>query len=211
MGYPPLSTDVDVSQGGRVVGQVEAESVQYGVIANWDGVKINGVLIPIVKGSLRGGTSLFVNHKKAAGSDFARYVSQGRDTLPVQFTMNLFIDYSKKPAKNWLREYEKIESLLVPRSLDRRNAISISHPSFAGKGIFQVIPTVDPILQPVDVDRWTCEFSGIDTRFLAQGLGKAATKRVNQDDISTGAVKSNTTIGPESRAKGAALKKWRPG
>jgi hypothetical protein len=24
MGYPPLSTDVDVSQGGRVVGQVEA-------------------------------------------------------------------------------------------------------------------------------------------------------------------------------------------
>ena len=75
----------------------------------------------------------------------------------------------------------------------------------------QVIPTIDPILQPVDVDRWTCEFSGIDTRFLAQGLGKAATKRVNQDDISTGAVKSNTTIGPEARAKGAALKKWRPG
>lgn len=211
MAYPPLSTDVDVSQGGRVVGQVQAESVQYGVIANWDGVKINGVLIPIVKGSLRGGTSLTMNSKQAAGADFTKYVSQGRVTMPVQFTMNLFIDYSKKPAKNWLREYEKIESLLVPKSIDARNALNIYHPSLAGKGVSQVIPVADPILVPVDVDRWTCEFSGIDVRFIAQGQGKAATKRVGQDSLRTsGVVKPSTTIGPESRAKGAALDRWRP-
>lgn len=205
--YPGISTDSDE----------RADAAQYGMIANYDSVFINGFQIPIVSGSLSGGKSLFVNHKKASGSDFARYVSQGLDSLPVKFTFNLFIDDYQDPPKNWLREYEKIEKLLSPKSLDRRNAFSIYHPALAAKGILNVIPTVDPVLTSAGVNRWTCEFSGIDVRAVGAGQGKKATKgvQVQQAPLRTsgpasGPYTKDTVVGPATKAKGAALANWPP-
>ena len=203
--YPGISTDSDS----------RADAAQYGMIANYDCVVINGVTIPIVSGSLSGGKSLFVNHKKASGSDFARYVSQGLDSLPVKFTFNLFIDEYQDPPKDWRREYEKIESLLSPKSLDRRNAFPIYHPALAAKGIVQVIPTIDPILNSAGVNRWTCEFTGLDVRAVGAGQGKKATKPVKQDPLRTegpasGPYNKDNVVGPASKAKGAALTGWPP-
>lgn len=203
--YPGISTDSDS----------RADAAQYGMIANYDCVVINGVTIPIVSGSLSGGKSLFVNHKKASGSDFARYVSQGLDSLPVKFTFNLFIDEYQDPPKDWRREYEKIESLLSPKSLDRRNAVPIYHPALAAKGIRQVISTIDPILNSAGVNRWTCEFTGLDVRAVGAGQGKKATKPVKQDSLRTegpasGPYNKDNVVGPASKAKGAALTNWPP-
>lgn len=203
--YPGISTDSDE----------RADAAQYGMIANYDSVFINGFQIPIVSGSLSGGKSLFVNHKKASGSDFARYVSQGLDSLPVKFTFNLFIDDYQDPPKNWLREYEKIEKLLSPKSLDRRNAFPIYHPALAAKGILNVIPTVDPVLTSAGVNRWTCEFSGIDVRAVGAGQGKKATKPVQVPLRTEGFVtppnNKDNVVGPANKAKGKALTKWPPG
>jgi hypothetical protein len=203
--YPGISTDSDE----------RADAAQYGMIANYDCVVINGVTIPIKPGSLSGGKSLFVNHKKASGSDFARYVSQGLDSLPVKFTFNLFIDEYQDPPKDWRREYEKIESLLSPKSLDRRNAFPIYHPALAAKGIVQVISTTDPILNSAGVNRWTCEFTGLDVRAVGAGQGKKATKTVQAPLRTEGLVppanNKENVVGPANKAKGKALTKWPSG
>ncbi len=211
--YPPTSIDVPVTVNGQVVGQVATDGVSgYGQVANYDKVRLAGVDIPIITGTLRGGTSLFVEHRKVKGADFAKYTSQGKDVLPIGFTLHLFIDYSKNPPLDWKRAFEKIESRLIPRDIDLRNAIDIYHPSYAAKGIHKVIPTADPVLNPVGVDRWTYDFQGIDARFIGQRETGASKAIVNQADIRTtgkGAVTNGNIQGPEARVKGAALRRWK--
>lgn len=184
MGYP----NVDVQ-------------TQYGQISNYDRVIIQGVILPITKGSLRGGTSLFVEHRKATGKDYAKYKSQGLDTLPVAFQLYLFIDYSKNPPKNWLREFEKVERYLCPKQLNARNAISIYHPSLAARDVKQVVPTKNPILVPVETDVWTYDFEGLDVRFI-HGAPSGSTKQVNQDDLRTAGVVPQTVVTPAQLYKG---------
>ncbi len=180
---------------------------QYGQISNYDSVRIGGVILPIVKGSIRGGTVLTVEHRKATGSDFAKYKSQGIDTIPPGCTFYLFIDYSKKPPKDWKREFEKIERLLVPKQLSARNAISVYHPSWSARGITQIIPTKNPILMPVAEDVWTYDFEGLDVRFIHGGTG-GSSKQVQQDDLRVAGVVPQTVVKPDARVKGKALTAW---
>lgn len=194
--YPQISSE---GVGSLFLTGSEAR-VQPFAIANYDSVVIEDVVLPIMHGSLRGGLVLDVEGRKAKGNDFKRYVSQGLDTIPVGFTLNLFRDSSKNPVKDWRVEYEKIEDRLMPRQLDPRNAIRIYHPSFAGRGITQIIPTKEPILQPVAVDRWTVEVEGFDVRFVQSGP-KGATKKVEQDQLRTSGLVPKAVVGPEQRAR----------
>lgn len=189
--YPDVSSQYigDVALGGA------RAQIQPFAITNYDGIIIESTLIPIVMGSLRGGKTLIVEKRKAHGTDYSRYVSQGLDTLPVSFTLNLFRDYSQNPVKDWRAEYEKIEERLMPRSLDARNAVRIYHPSLAGRGVTQIIPTKEPILQPVAPDRWTVDVEGLDVRFVRSGPG-GATKQVNQDDLRTSGFVPKVVTGP---------------
>lgn len=213
--YPEVSSAYigDLGVQGANFQQGSGARIQPFAITNYDGIVIESVLLPILQNSLRGGVSLFVEHRKAKGTDYAKYVSQGLDTLPVAFTLNLFRDYSQNPVRDWRAEYEKIEERLMPRSLDARNAIRIYHPSFAGRGIQQIIPTKEPILQPVGVDRWTVDVEGLDVRFVNSGP-KGATKKVDQDDIHTGGGgKSRAIVGPAQRVQQIVgkQKQWIPG
>lgn len=211
--YPPTSIDVPVMVNGQVIGQVTTDGVSgFGQLANYDTVRLAGVNLPIVMGTLRGGTSLFVEHRKPKGANFAKYTSQGKDVLPIGFTLHLFIDYSKNPPLDWKRAFEKIEALLIPKDISLEGAIDIYHPSYAAKGIHKVIPTADPILNPVGVDRWTYDFQGIDARFIGQKDTGASKPIVNQADLRTtgkGPVTNAGTQGPEARVKGAALRRWK--
>jgi len=177
-----------------LAGQTGAR-VQPFAITNYDGILIEDVLLPIVKGSLRGGMMLDVEARKAKGTDYRRYVSQGVDTVPVGFTLNLFIDYSKDPPKDWRDEYERVEDRLMPRGLDARNAVRVSHPSYAGSGIQQFVPTKRGILQPVDVDRWVVDVEGYDVRFVQSGP-RGATKQVKQDDLRSTGLVPKSVVGP---------------
>lgn len=178
---------------------------QYGQISNYDSVKIASVVLPIVKGSIRGGTQLQMEKRKATGRDYASWKSQGLDSIDPGCTLYLFIDYSKNPPKDYRREFEKIERLLVPKQLDARNAITVFHPCWAARGITQIVPTKNPILVPVAEDVWTYEFEGKDVRFI-HGPTSGSTKQVNQDDLRTAGVVPQTVRGPDT--KGKAIKRF---
>lgn len=206
--YPQISSQ-GVGDFGFFLEGKEAR-IQPFAIANYDGVIIEDVLLPILRGTLRGGKLLSVEHRKAKGSDYAKYTSQGLDTMPVGFTLNLFRDVTKTPVKDWRAEYEKVEDRLMPRSLDARNAVKIYHPSLAGLGIQQIIPTKQPILQPVDVDRWTVDVEGLDVRFVQSGP-QGATKKVDQDQLRTTGMVAKSIVGPAqgARDKVGHQKTWR--
>ena len=177
---------------------------QFGVVGNYDGIKILGVLLPITLGSLKGGTKFSVEKRKSTGQDFAKYKGQGLDTEPVTFELNLFRDLAS--GKNWLREYEKIKDKLQPRKFDVRNAVPIYHPSLAEDGIVQIVIAHRGILNPKGPERWTVEISGFDVRFVGPSKHGTKTKDVDQarELLQTGAVQK--VVGPQDKLKGSAKK-----
>lgn len=180
---------------------------QFGVPSNYDAIKIETIVLPLTLGTLRGGTKLDTEKRKTTGRDYPGYKSQGLDSEPVSFQLNLFVDLSS--GKNWLREYEKIRDRLMPRSLDARNAISVYHPSLAEDGITQIIVTHRPILAVAGVEKWTVDITGMDARFVKANNGKA-TKTVDADKFlkQKGAVQSVT--GPLASLKKNSAKKTFP-
>jgi len=177
---------------------------QFGVVGNYDGIKIASVLLPITMGSLKGGTKFDVEKRKATGSDFATYKGQGLDTEPVSFELNLFKDLVT--GKNWLREYELVKNLLMPRKFEARNAIAIYHPSLAGDNITQIVVTHRGLLEPKGPERWTVQVSGYDVRFVGSNAAGAKSKDVDQTRmlLTEGAVQK--VIGPQEKLKGSAKK-----
>lgn len=196
--YPKITS----AQGALPSTTAGDSQLQPYTIANYDGVVLVGTLIPIVTGSLHGGLSLSVEQRKAKGTNFKKYVSQGLDQEPVSFTLNLFIDRSKNPPLDWRDEFEKVEPRLIPRPLDVRNAIPIYHPSLAGRGIVQIVTTKLGILQPVAVDRWTVDVVALDVRSVSNTQGKATKAVVAQDGLRTsGTVAPATVVSPAAHAK----------
>jgi hypothetical protein len=198
--YPKITS---AQSGAMTSNNSGAGRLQPFTIANYDGIIIGGVLLPLVTGSLRGGLSLNVEHRKAKGTNFKRYTSQGLDQEPVSFTLNLFIDRSKSPPLDWRDEFERVESRLIPvKTLDARNAIDVYHPSYAGRGINAIVTTKLGILQPVAVDRWTVDVSALDVRSVSNTQGKATKAVVAQDSIHySGTTGPATVVSPASHAK----------
>ena len=198
--YPKITNAL----GGFSVttGDSESELSPFAV-ANYDGIIIDGTLLPIVTGSLRGGLSLNVEQRKAKGTNFKKYTSQGLDQEPVSFTLNLYIDRSRKPPFDYRVPFEFIEPRLIPvKTLDARNAIPIYHPSLAGRGIVAIVTTKLGILQPVAVDRWTVEVSALDVRSVSNTQGKATKAVVAQDSIHySGTTGPATVVSPAAHAK----------
>lgn len=209
--YPQTSSNY-VGDLGVDGATFSGKRIQPFALTNYDSVVIEGVVLPIMKGSLRGGVTLAVEGRKSAGTDFKRYVSQGLDTTPVGFTLNLFIDYSQDPPRDYRAEYEKVEPRLVPKGLDARNAVKVYNPSLAGRGVTQMIPTRQGLLQPVDVDRWTVDVEGMDVRFVNSGP-RGATKKVEQDQLRTTGVVPGAIVGPDQAVRARVGKKntWRDG
>ena len=197
--YPKITS----AQGGATTSNNSgAGQLQPFTIANYDGIILGGVLLPLLAGSLHGGLSLNVEHRKAKGTNFKKYVSQGLDQEPVSFTLNLFIDRSKSPPLDWRDEFEKIEDRLIPRPLDARNAIDVYHPSLSGRGVRQIVTTKIGILQPVAVDRWTVDVSALDVRSVSNTQGKATKAVVAQDSIHySGTTGPATVVSPAAHAK----------
>ena len=198
--YPKITS----AQGGATTNaDSSAGQLQPFTIANYDGIILGGVLLPLLAGSLRGGLSLNVEHRKAKGSNFKKYVSQGLDQEPIGFTLNLFIDRSKNPPLDWRDEFERIESRLIPvKTLDARNAIDVYHPSLSGRGVRQIVTTKLGILQPIAVDRWTVEVSALDVRSVSNTQGKATKAVVEQDPLHTsGTVSPATVVSPAAHAR----------
>ncbi len=202
--YPKIT-----SAQGAVPSTTGGESqLQPFTIANYDGIILGGVLLPLLTGSLHGGLSLNVEQRKAKGTNFKKYVSQGLDQEPVSFTLNLFIDRSKNPPLDWRDQFEKIEDRLLPRPLDARNAIDTYHPSLSGRGVRQIVTTKLGILQPVAVDRWTVDVVALDVRSVSNTQGKATKAVVAQDTIHiTGTTGPGTVVSPVARAKEITGKK----
>lgn len=203
--YPKITS----AQGGATTSNNSgAGQLQPFTIANYDGIILGGVLLPLLAGSLRGGLSLNVEHRKAKGSNFKKYTSQGLDQEPVSFTLNLFIDRSKNPPLDWRDEFEKIESRLIPvKTLDARNAIPVYHPSYAGRGIVAIVTTKLGILQPVAVDRWTVDVAALDVRSVSNTQGKATKAVVAQDSIHySGTTGPATVVSPAAHAKNSTGK-----
>lgn len=196
--YPKITS----AQGAFPSASGSESQLQPFTIANYDGIILGGVLLPLLAGSLRGGLKLDVEQRKAKGTNFRKYTSQGLDQEPVSFTINLFIDRSKNPPLDWRDEFEKIEDRLIPRPLDARNAIDVYHPSYAGRGIKQIVTIALGILQPVAVDRWTVEVSALDVRSVSNTQGKATKAVVAQDSIHTsGTTGPATVVSPASHAR----------
>lgn len=203
--YPKITS---AQGGGTTSADGSAGQLQPFTIANYDGIILGGVLLPLLAGSLRGGLSLNVEHRKARGSNFKKYTSQGLDQEPVSFTLNLFIDRSKNPPLDWRDEFEKIESRLIPvKTLDARNAIPVYHPSYAGRGIVAIVTTKLGILQPVAVDRWTVDVAALDVRSVSNTQGKATKAVVAQDSIHySGTTGPATVVSPAAHAKNSTGK-----
>jgi hypothetical protein len=197
--YPKITS----AQGGGTGGDDEGRGqLKPFTIANYDGIILGGLLLPLLTGSLRAGLSLNVEHRKAKGANFKKYVSQGLDQEPVSFTLNLFIDRSKNPPLDWRDLFEAVEDRLIPKPLDARNAIDVYHPSLAGRGIRQIVTTKLGILQPVAVDRWTVDVSALDVRSVSNTQGKATKAVVAQDSIHySGTTGPATVVSPAVRAK----------
>ncbi len=176
---------------------------QFGVVGNYDGIKILGELLPLTMGSLDGGTRYDVEKRKGTGTDHAKYKGQGLDTDPVKFQLNLFEDLAS--GKNWLRVYEKIKDQLQPRGWQARNAVAIYHPSLAEDNITQIVVTHRGILKPAGVARWTVDIVGYDVRFVASGSGSKS-KDVDQtrELLQKGAVQK--VDGPEKKLRGSNKK-----
>ena len=201
----PLSSAAKFKQVTTAVSPTyPAQSLpQFGVVGNYDGVKLLSVLLPITLGSLKGGSKYDVEKRKSSGADFASYKGQGLDTEPVSFQLNLFRDLAS--GKNWLREYEKIKDKLTPKKFEARNAIAIYHPSLAGDNITQIVVTNRGLLIPAGPERWTVEIVGYDVRFVGPSKGSKS-KEVDQTRqlLQEGAVQK--VVGPEKKLKGSAAK-----
>ena len=196
--YPKITS----AQGAFPSTSGSESQLQPFTIANYDGIILGGVLLPLLAGSLRGGLKLDVEQRKAKGTNFRKYTSQGLDQEPVSFTLNLFIDRSKNPPLDWRDEFERVEDRLIPRPLDARNAIDVYHPSYAGRGIKQIVTIALGILQPVAVDRWTVEVSALDVRSVSNTQGKATKAVVAQDPLRTsGTVSPATVVSPAAHAR----------
>jgi len=176
---------------------------QFGVVGNYDGIKILGELLPLTMGSLKGGTKYDVEKRKSSGADFAKYKGQGLDTDPVSFQLNLFVDLVS--GKNWLRVYEKVKDALQPKKLDAKNAIAIYHPSLAEDNITKIVVTHRGILQPTGPERWTVDVTGYDVRFVGKHKGSKS-KDIDQarELLQTGAVRA--VVGPQNKLKGSTKK-----
>lgn len=198
--YPKITS----AQGGATTSaDSSAGQLQPFTIANYDGIILGGVLLPLLAGSLHGGLSLNVEHRKAKGTNFKKYVSQGLDQEPISFTLNLFIDRSKNLPLDWRDEFEKIESRLIPvKTLDARNAIDVYHPSLSGRGVRQIVTTKLGILQPVAVDRWTVDVAALDVRSVSNTQGKATKAVIAQDSIHySGTTGPATVVSPAAHAR----------
>ncbi len=180
---------------------------QFGVPSNYDAIKIENTVLPLTMGSLKGGTKLDTEKRKTTGRDFSGYKSQGLDSMPVSFQLNLFVDLSS--GKNWLREYDKIRDRLMPRSLALRNAIAVYHPCLAEDGITQIIVTERPILVVAGVEKWTIDITGFDARFVTGNKGPA-TKPVDQDKYLKQAGAVQVIKGPLGALKKNSAKKSFP-
>lgn len=177
----------------------------FAKVSNYDSVKIAGVLLPITMGSLQGGTKLDIQRAKSKGADFARYKSQGLDSFPVIFELSLFIDLYT--GFNWIKEYDKVKDKLIPRGLDKRNAIDIYHPSLAEDGILSIVPIEKPILRPVGVDRFTVVVQAMDTR-TAPGGSKAPSKTKTPAQANGLRTAGPAQLPPSSKLQGTARKSF---
>lgn len=177
---------------------------QFGVVGNYDGIKILSTLLPLTMGSLKGGSKYDVEKRKSSGRDFAKYKGQGLDTDPVSFQLNLFTDLIS--GKNWLREYEKVKEALQPREFEARNAVAIYHPSLAEDNITAIVVTYRGILMPTGPERYTVDITGYDVRFV--GLHKKSSKSKDVDQarelLQQGAVRA--VVGPQAKLKGSTKK-----
>lgn len=180
---------------------------QFGVPGNYDAIKIEGIVLPLTMGTLKGGTKLDTEKRKSTGRDYSGYKSQGLDSLPISFQLNLFVDATS--GKSWLREYEKIRDRLMPRNLDARNAIAVYHPSLAEDGITQMIVTERPILSVAGVEKWTVEITGYDARFVHNN-NRHATKKVDQTKFLKEKGSVQLITGPITAMKKNSAKKVHP-
>lgn len=131
--------------------------------SSYDLIVIGGNSMPLA-GSPDGGTTLEIDRQKGAGRDWETLRSKGYTAVPTRFTLMLFRDMLS--GVDWLSIYDQVvRDLLMPRKIDKRNAISIYNPLLSGDGIVQFISEHRGTPKHVGRQIFHVEVQGIDLRF----------------------------------------------
>lgn len=144
-----------------------------------DRVQIKGVTLPLDR-PIEASSELDVEKRKAPGSDFATYVSHGRDTTPIRITLRLWRDIWNK--KDWFADYEKVRDSILARSLDRRNAVPVFHPFLDIEGINEIIFTKRSMPTPSGRGHFfVVNLEGFNPKELRRGGSGSAAAALSQD------------------------------
>lgn len=166
-----------------------------------DCIVINGVTLPLAEPP-EFALTLETSERKPSGQEFSTHVSHGKKAHPVRIKLQLFRDVQLGYAgglpvgKDWFAEYDKVSSLLVPKSLSKEHALSVSHPELADLGCVSVVFTKRPTKQHARGGIWHVSLEGLDVRAVKSG---GAAKKLERNDIGTRADPA-----PQSQANAVA-------
>lgn len=147
-----------------------------------DFITIMGVDLPLAE-MPSGGLSLDIDKRKEPGSDYSRYVSQGKDSETIKIKILLFRD--EWTGKDWWDNWGLIKDRLIAEKFDKRNAVSVAHPFLQLDGIDSILFTKRPLYEHDKGLMFTVALEGRDIRYT-RGLGSGKktggkSKTVTQD------------------------------
>lgn len=176
-----------------------------GVICEYDLIVLNRTALPLA-GPPEGGTALDVDRQKAPGSDWAKIIGRGYDVVPMKFTLLLW--RCVLTGMDWLQLYDdRVCDALMPRRLDKRNAVELYHPAYARENIHSIVVERKPVVKHVGKQFFHVEVEGIDIRrvsLTSEGKGKSASKAMKNDVglQSKGTALGKAAVGPTQQATG---------
>ena len=140
-----------------------------------DQISIAGVLLPLAE-MPRTGLKLDVDAKKAPGGDYKSYTSKGLEQEDIEIKLLLFRDLLT--GTDWWEEWYKVSPLFPARKLDKRNGVSVYHPSLYEIGTTSILFTARSNIQRQSAQFFTVTLKGLDVRRIKTG---GASKKAVQD------------------------------
>lgn len=140
-----------------------------------DQISIAGVLLPLAE-MPRTGLKLDVDAKKAPGGDYKSYTSKGLEQEDIEIKLLLFRDLLT--GTDWWEEWYKVSPLFPARKLDKRNGVSVYHPSLYEIGTTSILFTARSDIQRQSTQFFTVTLKGLDVRRIKTG---GASKKAVQD------------------------------
>lgn len=166
-----------------------------GTLSDIDQIVILGVALPLAE-MPSGGIELSIDKKKSPGSDYHVLTGKGYEPRPIRIVLRLWRDL--RSGIDWFEVYGQVHGALMPRAIDKRNAVSVYHPFLAMAGVNSIIVTKRGFPRHEGRQFFTLEIEGEDPNKVK--FGKGGTKRAKNDtELKSKAQKARDTTAQTSK------------